>query len=58
MTMNAIDALSWCRDNRGVIRFHADKTVSVEAYGRMKRAVTVGEAMTALHAALVRSQEP
>lgn len=53
--MNAIDALSWCRDNRGTIRFHADKTVSVEAHGQAKRASTVGDAMTALRATLAGS---
>jgi len=52
--MNAIDALTWCRDNSGVIRFHVDKTVSVEAYGQAKRAATVGDAMTALRSALAR----
>jgi hypothetical protein len=50
--MNAIDALSWCRDHAGTIRFHADGTVTVEAYGRAKRAVTVGDAMTALRACI------
>lgn len=50
--MNANYAQTWCRDNRGAIRFHADKTVTVEARGRAKRAPTVGDAMTALRAAL------
>lgn len=50
--MNAIDALTWCRDNRGAIRFHADKTVTVDAHGVAKRAETVGDAMTALRAQL------
>lgn len=51
--MNAIDALSWCREHRGTIRFEADGSVSVEAHGTAVRATVVGDATTALRAALV-----
>ena len=56
--MNAIDALQWCRDNNGIIRFHADRTCTVEGLGMAKRAVTVGDAMTALRDALAAGARP
>lgn len=50
--MNTIDALSWLRRHRGSITFERDGTVSVVSHGVVKRAVTVGDAMAALRAAL------
>lgn len=46
--MNAIDALAWLRRHTGEIRFHTDQTVTVVAYGVAKRALTIGDAMTAV----------
>lgn len=48
-SMNAVDALAWCRRHNATIRFETDGTVTVEAFGRARRAFTLGDALTALN---------
>ena len=46
--MNAIDALKWLARHHGMVRWETDGTVTAIAYGLARRALTLGDAMTAL----------